>query len=113
MSICRPAISQIARIYRAQDSSFSGGLPGLKAIGVALESRKLVQVSMNLTDFEQTPLDVALGAVRREAAARGIAISGVQYIGLVPKRAVDDAASREAEWASFDPQLILESHLAR
>ena len=67
---------------------------------------------MNLTDFEQTPLDVALGAVRREAAARGVAISGVEYIGLVPRRAVDDAASRDAEWAGFDPELIIEHRLA-
>ena len=98
---------EIARKIRAS----SGGLPALKAIGVALASRGLVQVSMNLTDFERTPLDAVLGAVRAEAAARQVEIAGVQYIGLVPRQAIEDAASRDAEWLRFDAGLILENRL--
>jgi glutamate formiminotransferase len=98
---------QIARKIRAS----SGGLPALKAIGVALASRGMVQVSMNLTDFERTPLDVVLGAVRAGAAAHHVEIAGVQYIGLVPRKAIEDAASRDAEWLRFDAGLILENRL--
>src|SRR2546430_15587734 len=50
----------------------SGGLPCVKAMGVALTSRRLVQVSMNLTNFERTPIHVAFEAVGREAQRRGV-----------------------------------------
>ncbi|HYL35885.1 MAG TPA: glutamate formimidoyltransferase [Bryobacteraceae bacterium] len=98
----------IARNIRAS----SGGLPGLKAIGVPLSSRGLVQVSMNLTDFERTRLDQVMRAVRREAAARGVEISEVEFVGLVPRKAVEDAAAHDPEWAKFDSDLILENRLA-
>lgn len=101
----------IARIIARKIRSSSGGLAALKAIGVALASRNLVQVSMNLTDFERTPLDLVLGAVRTEAAAHGVEIAGVQYVGLVPRKAIEDAASRDPEWLRFDPALILENRL--
>ena len=58
---------QIARRIRAS----SGGFPYVKALGLPLISRNLVQVSMNLTDFEQTPLHVVYEEVSRLAAARG------------------------------------------
>jgi glutamate formiminotransferase len=73
----------IARKIRAS----SGGLPFVKAMGVPLPSRNLVQVSMNLIDFEQTPLRRVYDAVSQEAAARGVSIAGTQIVGLVPRRA--------------------------
>jgi glutamate formiminotransferase len=97
----------IARKIRAS----SGGLPKLKAIGVRLSSRGIVQVAMNLTDFERTPLDLVLNTVRREAAAHKVEIAGVEYIGLVPRAAIEDAATRATEWSRFDPALILENRL--
>ncbi len=103
---------EVARSIARRIRASSGGLPALKALGVPLSSRGLVQVSMNLTDFQQTGLDQALSAVRREAAAHGVTIDGVQYVGLVPKQAVTEAASRDAEWAGCEPQLILENRLA-
>jgi len=90
----------IARKIRAS----SGGLPSLKAIGVPLLSRNLVQVSMNLTDFERTPLDQVLDTVRTEAAAHQVEIAGVQYVGLVPRKAIKDPAS-------IDPSQVLEAQL--
>jgi glutamate formiminotransferase/glutamate formiminotransferase/formiminotetrahydrofolate cyclodeaminase len=75
----------IARKIRAS----SGGLPFVKAMGVPLLSRSLVQVSMNLTDFEQTPLRRAYEAVVQEAAAHGISIAGTQIVGLIPQRAAE------------------------
>ena len=101
------AARAIARKVRAS----SGGLPALKAIGVALPSRGIVQVAMNLTDFERTPLDTVLAAVRRKAAALNIEIAGVEYIGLVPRKAIEDAATRDPEWRHFNPELILENRL--
>lgn len=80
------AIAQaIARKIRAS----SGGMPFVKALGVPLPSRNLVQVSMNLTDFEQTPLLQAFEAVCQQAAARGISIAGTQIVGLVPQKAAE------------------------
>lgn len=98
----------IARKIRAS----SGGLPFLKAIGVPLASRGLVQVSMNLTDFERTGLDEALAAVESEAARHGVRVAETEIIGLVPKRAIETAAARDARWQDFDPSLILENRLA-
>ena len=54
----------------------SGGLPFVKAMGVDLRARNLAQVSMNLTDFEQTPVHVVFEAVKREAAKHGVGIVG-------------------------------------
>jgi glutamate formiminotransferase/glutamate formiminotransferase/formiminotetrahydrofolate cyclodeaminase len=75
----------IARKIRAS----SGGLPFVKAMGVPLLSRSLVQVSMNLTDFEQTPLRRAYEAVSQEASAQGVVIAGTQIVGLIPQQAAE------------------------
>ncbi|HUJ49412.1 MAG TPA: glutamate formimidoyltransferase [Bryobacteraceae bacterium] len=101
----------IARAIARKIRASSGGLAALKAIGVTLASRNLVQVSMNLTDFERTPLDLVMRAVRTEAAAHRVEITGVQYVGLVPRKAIEDAASRDPEWLKFDASLILENRL--
>ena len=101
----------IARAIARKIRASSGGLAALKAIGVPLASRNLVQVSMNLTDFERTPLDLVVRAVRTEAAAHHVEIAGVQYVGLVPRKAIEDAASRDPEWLKFDASLILENRL--
>ena len=101
----------IARAIARKIRGSSGGFAALKAIGVPLVSRKQVQVSMNLTDFERTPLDLVVAAVRSEAAARQVEIAEVEFIGLVPRKAIEDAASRDAEWSGFDPALILEDRL--
>jgi glutamate formiminotransferase/glutamate formiminotransferase/formiminotetrahydrofolate cyclodeaminase len=78
------AIAQaIARKIRAS----SGGLPFVKALGIPLPSQNLVQVSMNLTDFEQTPLPQVYAEVLKEAAARGIPIAATQIVGLIPQKA--------------------------
>jgi len=75
----------IARKIRAS----SGGLPFVKAMGVPLASRNQVQVSMNLTDFEQTSLRQIYEAVNEEATAQGISIAGTQIVGMVSPRAAE------------------------
>jgi glutamate formiminotransferase len=100
---------EIARTIRAS----SGGMPFVKALGLPLAARGLAQVSMNLTDFEQTPLHEVFDAVEREAAARGVAIAGSEIIGLVPKKALEDAAAHYLKCENFESGLVLENRLAR
>ena len=99
---------EIARKIRAS----SGGLPFVKALGLPLAGRGLVQVSMNLTDFEQTPVHQVFDAVRREAAARGVEIAGSEIIGLMPKKALEDAAAHYLQCENYESRLVLENRLA-
>jgi glutamate formiminotransferase len=98
---------EIARKIRAS----SGGMPFVKALGLPLAGRGLAQVSMNLTDFEQTPLHEVFDAVRSEAAARGVAIAGSEIIGLMPKKALEDAAAHYLQCENFESGLVLENRL--
>ena len=99
----------IARTIRTS----SGGMPFVKALGLPLAARGLAQVSMNLTDFEQTPLHEVFDAVQREAAARGVQIAGSEIIGLVPKKALEDAAAHYLKCENFESGLVLENRLER
>jgi glutamate formiminotransferase len=98
----------IARKVRAS----SGGLPFLKAIGRPLASRKLVQVAMNLTDFEQTSLHQVFDTVRAEAVAHDVRIVGSEIVGLVPRKAIEQAAAHYLRSEHFDANLILENRLS-
>lgn len=99
---------QIAREIRAS----SGGFPYVKALGLPLERRKQVQVSMNLTGFRETPLHVVYEAVRDKARSRGVEIAGSEIIGLIPKAALEQAADRYLACENFSPDLVLENKLA-
>lgn len=68
-----------------------GTLKGTKAIGWFIDEYGIAQVSMNITDINQTPLHVAFDEVSRAAQARGIRVTGTEIVGLVPKRAIIDA----------------------
>jgi glutamate formiminotransferase/glutamate formiminotransferase/formiminotetrahydrofolate cyclodeaminase len=91
----------------------SGGLPYVKAMGVELATRGLVQVSMNLTNFEETPIHVAFEAVKREAEERGIQVLGSEVVGLVPEAALLHAAARCLKLEGFDRSQVLETRLER
>lgn len=90
----------------------SGGFPFVKAMGVDLKARNLAQVSMNLTDFEQTPLHTVFDAVSREAAAAGTTVIGSEIVGLVPKKALEMTAEHYLKIENFKADLILENRLA-
>jgi glutamate formiminotransferase len=99
---------KIARSIRASN----GGLPHVKAIGVELKERKLAQVSMNLTDFEQTSIGQAFEAVRREAERHGCTIHSSEIVGLVPRKALDPSDAPRLRLENFSPQTkILETRL--
>jgi glutamate formiminotransferase len=88
----------------------SGGLKGVKAMGVMAHGR--AQLSMNITDFQVTPISVVYEAITRLAARHKVAIAEGEVIGLIP----DAACERESEWMrhliEFDPETkILERRL--
>lgn len=89
----------------------SGGLPSVKAIAVNLRSRKLAQVSMNLTDFEQTSLRTAFEAVKSEASRLGAGIAGSEIVGLVPQRALDSAVDIDLQLENFSATQVFENRL--
>ena len=97
---------KVAKAVRAS----SGGLRYVKAAG--FEVRKLAQVSMNLTDFEQTPIARVFEAVKREAARYGVQPLSSEIVGLIPKKALEDAAEWFLQVENFDSSLILENRLA-
>ncbi len=99
--------TDIAKVVRQSN----GGLPFVKAIGVELKSLGLVQVSMNLTNHEETPLHVVFAAVQREAEARGVDVAGTEIIGLVPEPALIATAQQALRLDRFDDRQVLESRL--
>ena len=88
-----------------------GGLPAVKAMGLALPERGLVQVSMNLVDVERTPMHVVYDAVEREARRHGVAIAESELIGLVPAAAVGAAAADRLRIAGWQGSRVLDSRL--
>jgi glutamate formiminotransferase/glutamate formiminotransferase/formiminotetrahydrofolate cyclodeaminase len=101
----------LARSIAKDIRQSNGGLPHLKAIGVALASRQLVQVAINLTDFIITPIHVAFEAVRTRAAKQGVAVAGSEVIGLVPQAALVQAAAHSLALEQFDSTQVLETRL--
>jgi glutamate formiminotransferase len=99
------------RIARAIRHS-SGGFRYVKAMGLLLESRNVAQVSMNLTDFEQTPVHRVFAAVAAEAARYGATITGSELIGLIPQKALEMSADFFLRFENFQPSLVLERRLA-
>ena len=101
----------IGRRVAAAVRQSSGGLPCVKAIAVPLEDRGIVQVSMNLTDFETTPIHRAFEAVKREAGKYGVAVIQSEIVGLVPSAALAAAAASLLQLDGFRPSQVLEQKL--
>jgi glutamate formiminotransferase len=101
----------IAKTIAKAIRTSSGGLPELKALGLPLESRGLVQVSMNLTDFEQTPMHVVFNEVARQAALHGVEIEESEIIGLLPRKAINMAFAHWLKLPSFDGECVIETRL--
>jgi glutamate formiminotransferase len=88
----------------------SGGLRFVKGAGFLV--RGMAQVSMNLTDFEQTPVHRVFEYVKREAARYGVIPVSSEIVGLIPKKALEQAAEWFLQVENFDSSLILENRLA-
>jgi len=89
----------------------SGGLPHVKAMALPLPARGLIQVSMNLTDVDVTPLAVVYDAVAREAARHGVTVAESEVVGLVPAAALADVAARYLRVAGWSADKILDTRL--
>jgi glutamate formiminotransferase len=88
-----------------------GGLRYCKAMGVALEDRGIVQVSMNMTDFTKSSLYRVVELIRIEAKRYGVPVIGSEVVGLVPMQALVDSAAYYMGLENFSMQQVLETHL--
>lgn len=89
----------------------SGGLRFVKAMGLLLDDRDVVQVSMNLTNFEKTPIPRVFEMVKREAARYGVAVLESEIVGLVPQAALLQAAEYYLQLEGFSSGQVLENKL--
>ncbi|HKA22144.1 MAG TPA: glutamate formimidoyltransferase [Blastocatellia bacterium] len=99
---------KIANAVRHQ----SGGFRYVKALGFELKDRGIVQVSMNMVNFEGTPLFRAFELIKREAERYGVAVIGSEIVGLVPQRALNAVADYYLQLENFSEHQILEHRLA-
>lgn len=98
---------EIARSVRERN----GGFKNVKGMGVVLEERGQVQVSMNLENYQTTPIYRVLEAIRREAARYGVPVVGTELIGLVPQQALLDVANWYLQLEDFNSNQVLENRL--
>src|SRR6266700_614602 len=101
---------QIAKNIAKAVRFSNGGLRFVKGAGFLV--RGLAQVSMNLTDFDQTPIHRVFEYVKREAARYGVIPVSSEIVGLIPKKALEQAAEWFLQVENFDSSLILENRLA-
>ena len=98
---------EIASLVRERD----GGFPGVRALGLDLPSAGIVQVSMNVTDWEAAALHEIVERVAAEAEVRGAEVIGSELVGLMPAGAAVDAAGAVLRIDGFDPSRVLELRL--
>lgn len=91
----------------------SGGLPYVKALGFEIEERNQAQVSMNLTNYESSPIFRAFEMVRAEADRLGARIVSSEIVGLVPQAALYACIDHFLKLQGFSPDLVLENRMAR
>ena len=98
---------EIARLVRERD----GGFPGVRALGLDLPKAGLVQVSMNVTDWEAAALHEIVSRIAAEAEARGAEVAGSELVGLMPAGAAVEAAGSLLKIDGFDSRHVLELRL--
>jgi glutamate formiminotransferase len=98
---------QIARTIRARN----GGLPFVKALGFRLQTRGLVQVSMNLVNYKVSGMTEVYDAIAREADRLGVEIESAEIVGLVPRDALDRNAAYFTKLDNFSESKILEHQI--
>jgi glutamate formiminotransferase len=103
---------RLAREVAAAVRERGGGLPGVRALGLAVASRGGVQVSMNLVALDRTGLERACTAVRARVEAVGRRVSRVELVGLVPAAELDRCRPAFLAWAGIGPEVTIEARLA-
>ncbi len=99
--------NRIARAVRF----INGGFRFVRAIGLTLEDKGMVQVSMNLVNYERTPIPRVLETIRFEAARHGVTIAGTELIGPVPLHALEEVVKHYLQAHDFDLEQIIETAL--
>ena len=101
----------VAQSIAALVRETGGGFTGVRALGFPLASRGLVQVSMNVEDWQASPLEEIVARIEAEAAARGVEVAGSELVGLMPEAAAR-AGAEALRLESLDESQLLESRLA-
>ena len=101
----------VARKIAAAIRQSSGGFRYVKAMGIELADRGIVQVSMNLTNFEKTPMFRVFETVKREAERYGVSVLESEIVGLVPAAALTASAAWYLQLEGFKDDQILENKL--
>jgi glutamate formiminotransferase len=102
---------ELARRIAAAVRERDGGLPAVRAMGVPLVDRGVVQVSMNLLDYKVTPPAAAYAAVAALAERGGAQVVASEIVGLVPAGALDGADPADLRLRDFTPDMLLEARL--
>jgi glutamate formiminotransferase len=102
---------QLAQAIAAGVRESGGGFSGVRALGLELPSRRLVQVSMNVEDWRAAALVDIVARIRAEAQAHGVALAGSELVGLMPAGAAAEAAGAALEIEGFDASHVLELRL--
>jgi glutamate formiminotransferase len=103
----------VAKKIAAAVRMSSGGLRYVKAMGIPLDDRGIVQVSMNLTNYEKTPIFRVFDLVKREAARYGVSVLESEIVGLVPAAALMQTAEYFLQLEGFSAGQVLENKLRR
>lgn len=103
----------VAKRIAAAVRASSGGLPWVKAMGVPLEDRSIVQVSMNLTNYEETSMTTVFDAIAKEAAVDGVRVLESEIVGLVPAAALPANPGRRLKMRPEDLGKVLEDRLGQ
>ena len=98
---------KIARMVRARN----GGLMGVRALGFELAERGITQVSMNLIDYEKTPIFAAYELVKLYADRFGVPVIGSEVVGLLPQKALVDVADFYLKLENFQPDQFIEARI--
>ena len=102
----------IAKSIASNIREKSGGLPGIRALGLELPSKECVQVSINVTDHRTTSLKKVFNQVKKWAKEYRVSINGSELVGMIPKDAVFEGMKDYLMIPEFRDDLILENHLS-
>ena len=106
-----PVPAELARRIAREIRERDGGLPGVRALGLRLERAGLVQVSMNLERWQETPPHAVVERIAEEAAAHGVELAGSELVGLMPAGAAVAAAACQLLLPELDESCVLELRL--
>lgn len=102
---------EIAKTIARAVRHINGGYKAVRGMGFALEDKKMVQVSMNLVNYTETPIPRVLETVRSEAARYGVAVAGTELIGPVPLGALEEVVRHYLQTHDFETEQVVETAL--